>query len=105
MIYSFLLEELNYFITGFKIKDTEAGLKGLDDNARKVLASTKTKTFLFELEFLKKSLNQGLTYKLINIKCRPGLHFTNFKVRILLKETISFLKIFLEIGETNTFNF
>ena len=58
-----------------------------------------------ELQFLKKSLNQGLTYKLINIKCRPGLHFTNFKVRILLKEAISFLKILLKIGETNTFNF
>ena len=104
-IYSFLLKELNYLVTGFKIKDTQAGLKGLDNKARKVLANTKTNTFLFELEFLKKSLKQGLTYKLINISCRPGLSFTNFRVRILMKEIISFLKILFKIGETNTSNF
>jgi glycosyltransferase involved in cell wall biosynthesis len=92
-IYSFLLKELNYFITGFKIKDTQAGLKGLDNNARKVLADTKINTFLFELEFLKNSVKQGLSYEFINISCRQGLRFTNFSFRILLKETISLLKL------------
>jgi hypothetical protein len=92
-IYSFLLKELNYFITGFKIKDTQAGLKGLDNKARKVLAETKINTFLFELEFLKNSLKQGLTYEFINVSCRPSLKFTNFRFRILLKETISLLKL------------
>jgi glycosyltransferase involved in cell wall biosynthesis len=92
-IYSFLLKELNYLITGFKIKDTQAGLKGLDNKGRKVLTETKTNTFLFELEFLKNSLKQGLTYEFINVRCRPGLNFTNFKYRILLKETINLLKL------------
>lgn len=92
-IYSVLLKELNYLITGFKIKDTQAGLKGLDNRAKKVLADTKINTFLFELEFLKNSIKQGLKYELIDIKCRPGINFTNFRFRILLKEIISFLKI------------
>lgn len=92
-IYSVLLKELNYIITGFKIKDTQAGLKGLDNKARKILTDTKINTFLFELEFLKTSLKQGLTFKLINVRCRPSIRFTNFKFRILLKETMSFLKI------------
>jgi len=92
-IYSFLLKELNYFITGFKIKDTQAGLKGLDNKARKVLAETKINTFLFELEFLKNSLKQGLTYEFINVRCGPRLKFTNFRFRILLKETINLLKL------------
>jgi glycosyltransferase involved in cell wall biosynthesis len=104
-IYSVLLKELNYLITGFKIKDTQAGLKGIDNKARKVLTCTKTNTFLFEIEFLKKSLNQGLTYKMVDVRCRPGLRFTNFKVRILLKETYNFLKILFKIEETNTSNF
>jgi glycosyltransferase involved in cell wall biosynthesis len=104
-IYSFLLKELNFFVTGFKIKDTQAGLKGLDNKARKVLANTKTNTFLFELEFLKKSLKQGLTYKMINIECRPGLKFTNFSARIIFKEIINFFKILFRFGESNTFNF
>jgi len=104
-VYSFLLKELNFLITGFKIKDTQAGLKGLDNKAKKVLEGTKTNTFLFELEFLLNILNQGLTYKMINIECRNGLSFTNFKLRIIIKEIISFLKILLRIGEKNTLNF
>lgn len=92
-LYSFLLKELNYFITGFKIKDTQAGLKGLDNHAKKVLLATDTNTFLFELEFLKKSLKQGLAYEIIDVSCRSGLHFTDFKPRILYKETLSLLKI------------
>lgn len=92
-IYSLLLKELNYFMTGFKIKDTQAGLKGLDNEARKILAATKTNTFLFELEFLRNSLKQGLTYSFIEVTCRPGIRFTNFRFRILLKETISLFKL------------
>jgi glycosyltransferase involved in cell wall biosynthesis len=92
-IYSFLLKELNFLVTGFKIKDTQAGLKGLDNRAKEVLAGTKTNSFLFELEFLKKSLDQGLAYQMINIECRSGLSFTNFSIRIVIKEIISFLKI------------
>jgi hypothetical protein len=94
-IISFLLKELNYFITGFKIKDTQAGLKGLDNKAKKVLAGTKTNSFIFELEFLKNSLKQGLSYKMINVNPRPEMGFTNFRFRIILKEIISFLKLII----------
>lgn len=92
-LYSFLLKEINYFITGFKIKDTQAGLKGLDNRAKKVLAATNINTFLFELEFLKNSLRQGLTFELINVRCRPGIKFTNFRFKTLFKETIGLLKM------------
>ena len=88
-----MLKELNYFITGFQIKDTQAGLKGLDNKARKILAKTKINTFLFELEFLKGCLKQELMYEFINVRCGPGLIFTNIRFRILLKETISLLKL------------
>jgi glycosyltransferase involved in cell wall biosynthesis len=94
-IYSVLLKEFNYLITGFKIRDTQAGLKGLDNKAKEVLAQTKINTFLFELEFLKNSLKQGLTYDFIDVTCRPGIKFTNFRFRILLKEIISLLKLLL----------
>jgi glycosyltransferase involved in cell wall biosynthesis len=94
-IISFLLKELNYFITGFKIKDTQAGLKGLDNEAKKVLTGTKTNSFIFELEFLKSSLRQGLSYKMINVNPRPEMGFTNFRFRIILKEIISFLKLII----------
>lgn len=97
-IISFLLKELNYFITGFKIKDTQAGLKGLDNEAKKILAVTKTNSFIFELEFLKKCLRHGLSYKMIDIISRPGIGFTNFRFRVIYREFISFMKIILRIG-------
>lgn len=92
-IYSVLLKELNFFITGFKIRDTQAGLKGLDNEAKKVLAGTKTNTFLFELEFLRNSTKLGLKCSFFDVSCRPGIKFTNFRLRTLLKETISLLKL------------
>lgn len=92
---SYLLKEINYFITGFKIKDTQAGLKGIDNEAKVILAETKTNTFIFELEFLKKSLNKGLKYKLINVYCRPNIRFTDFRFRILVNEIKNFLRILL----------
>jgi len=94
-IYSFLLKELNFLVTGFKIKDTQAGLKGLDNRAKKVLVATKTNTFLFELEFLKNIIKQGLTYDFVNVSCRPNIRFTNFSFRILMKETIGLFKLLL----------
>lgn len=93
-IYSLLLKELNYFVTGFKIKDTQAGLKGLDNKAKKILAATKTNTFLFELEFLKMSIRRGLNYRFIHVSCRPGIRFTDFRFRVLYNETICLLKLF-----------
>jgi glycosyltransferase involved in cell wall biosynthesis len=92
-ILSLLLKQLAYLVTGLKIKDTQAGLKGLDNEARKILADTKINSFLFELEFLKKSLKRGLEYKLIKVTSRPGISFTNFRIQIILKEIISLLKI------------
>ena len=91
--YSVLLKKLNYLITGFRIKDTQAGLKGFDNKARVVLLNTKINTFLFELEFLKTSLRQGLSYEFIEIRCRPGIRFTNFRFRILFRETFCLLKL------------
>lgn len=103
-IISFLLKKINYLITGFKIKDTQTGLKGLDNEARKVLESTRTNSFIFELEFLKKSIKQGLSYKTINVSCRPGIIFTNISFRIICKELISFLKILFKIEKKDTVN-
>jgi glycosyltransferase involved in cell wall biosynthesis len=97
-IISVLLKEVNFLITGFRIRDTQAGLKGLDNEAKRVLAATKTNSFIFELEFLKKSIRQGLSYKMISVNIRPGIHFTDFRFRVILKETISFFKLIFKIG-------
>ena len=103
-IISSMLKRINFLITGFKIKDTQAGLKGLNNEARKILENTKTNSFIFELEFLHKSIKQGLSFKTIKVSCKPGIKFTNFSTRIIWKEIKSFLKIFLNIGKEDTIN-
>ncbi|MBK9389467.1 MAG: glycosyltransferase [Bacteroidetes bacterium] len=46
-IISFLLKEINFFVTGFKIKDTQAGLKGLDNKAKKDTCRNQNQHFSF----------------------------------------------------------
>jgi cellulose synthase/poly-beta-1,6-N-acetylglucosamine synthase-like glycosyltransferase len=92
-IISLLLKEINYLITGFQIKDTQAGMKGMDNKARQVLTSTKVNGFIFDLEFLKTCIKQGLTYSLINVSPRRGIVFTDFRFKTIAKEIINFLKV------------
>jgi glycosyltransferase involved in cell wall biosynthesis len=90
---SLLVKNLSYLITGFAIKDSQAGVKGPDNEAKKILLQTKTNGFLFELEFLRNSLKQELSYKMINITSRQGIYFTDFRFPVIVKEIISMLKI------------
>ncbi len=104
-IISYLVKKLNYLITGLRIKDTQAGLKGLDNKARKVLSGTKINSFIFELEFLKASLKKGLTFDTIGVSIRPGINFTDFSFKIIVRETNNFLKLIFRDGEPGITDF
>jgi glycosyltransferase involved in cell wall biosynthesis len=89
------VKNLAFLSTGFRISDTQAGLKGLDNQARTVLLETRTKGFIFELEFIRACLKSGLTFGLIDVTCRPELRFTNFRIKIISRELVNFMRIFL----------
>jgi len=84
---------VNFIFLGFKNIDTQAGLKGLNENARTVLLTTKTNSFIFELEFIKKLFKQNLNFVLLNVQPRNNIHFTNFNHKTIINELNNFIKI------------
>ena len=55
---SIALHNINFVLTGFKIHDTQAGLKGFDNKSKKIFLETKTTRFLFDLEFIRDCLRK-----------------------------------------------
>lgn len=84
---------LNGFATRFRVKDTQAGLKGFDNKAREILLTTKTNSYVFDFEFILKCLRNDLKVKTISVKPNPDILFSNFKAKILLSEFMNYLRI------------
>ena len=84
---------LNLFITRFRVKDTQAGLKGIDNKAREIFLTNKTNGFTFELEFILKCLNANIKYCFIKVVPNPAIKFSNFSSKILIHELKNYFKI------------
>lgn len=87
------LQMFNYFLTGFKVSDTQAGLKGLDNNGKDIFLKGTTDSFLFEIEFIKDILKAKLPYTNIEIVPKPDITMTNFGSTTIKKELSSLMKI------------
>lgn len=87
------LQVMNYFLTGFKVVDTQAGLKGLNEEAKVVFLTTKTTSFIFEVEFIKKAIKKGIIYTYLDVRPKEGIQLTNFGVSTIKNELKSLLKI------------
>ncbi len=87
------LQIMNYFLTGFKVVDTQAGLKGLNEEAKAIFLTTKTTSFIFEVEFIRKAIKKGISYKYLDVRPKEGIQLTNFGFATIKKELKSLLKI------------
>ncbi len=87
------LQMFNYFLTGFKVSDTQAGLKGLNNKGKNIFLQGQTNSFLFEIEFIKDVLKSKLPYTNIEIVPKPNITMTNFGSTTIKKELISLMKI------------
>jgi glycosyltransferase involved in cell wall biosynthesis len=94
-ILSVTLHYINYILTGFKVHDTQAGIKGFDNEAKKVFLATRTNGFLFDLEFIHVCLRKKLKYLSINVHPRNKIKFSDFRGKVILREFINFVKIIL----------
>lgn len=88
------LRFFNFFWFGFKNVDTQAGIKGLSNNARLIFLETKTDGFIFELEFIKAIIKNKMQISFINVSPRNDISFNNFKTKTIVKEFGYFLKLF-----------
>lgn len=96
-ILSRTLHLTNLFLTGFKVHDTQAGIKGFDNVAKKILLQTKTNEFLFDLEFVRSCLRKKLNYKLVDIHPRAEIKFSDFRGKVIRQEIKNMLKIIFRL--------
>ena len=92
-ILSIALHNINFILTGFNVHDTQAGLKGFDNEAKKLFLVTRTNEFLFDLEFIRLCLRKRLNYSIIKIYPRPGIKFSDFPASVIKRELRNLNKI------------
>ena len=90
---------VNFFLTGFKIKDTQAGLKGLDNKAKAVFLKTRINGFIFELEFIRDCISAQLVWTQLEVAPDHGIHFSDFGYDTLWREFIDLVKIIFARGQ------
>lgn len=85
---------MNKVILNLKVKDAQAGLKGFNAHGRKVLLTTRIDGFLYDSEFL---YNAGkrphLKIGAVPVACRPGIQFSSFRLKLLIKELRNYCRI------------
>ncbi len=84
---------LNNIFLSKKITDTQAGIKGLKREILPVIQSTRTNTFVFEIELIRKLIKMKICMEKIEVSASSTIIFTNFSLMILLKEGLNFIKI------------
>lgn len=92
-ILSIALHNINFVLTGFKVHDTQAGIKGFDNEAKKELLATRTNGFLFDLEFIRRCLRKRLKYSIITIHPRSEIKFSDFHAYVIKRELKNLIKI------------
>ncbi|WP_026999267.1 glycosyltransferase family 2 protein [Eisenibacter elegans] len=96
-IISKLLKLTSYFLLGFNAYDTQAGLKAINENAKRLLIDTQLNSFLFELEFIKKAIKNKLHLTTIEVMPKSNIKFTNFGFKTVINEIKSLLKIIFNV--------
>lgn len=76
------------------ISDSQAGLKGFDQQGRKVFLETTVDRFLVDLDFIARCRGR-VSVTPVRVQLRPDVIFTDFGLAILRTEARNFLKILL----------
>lgn len=93
---------LNKVVLRLKVKDAQAGLKGFNAHGRSILLNTTIDGFLYDSEFLYKAgKNPRLKIGAVDVYCRPGISFSAFKIKLLLKELRNYCRIITSANAAN----
>ena len=88
----------NSVLTCFRVKDTQAGLKGLDNKARDIFLSIKTNSFVFEVEFILKCLKANLKHSYLKVVADNDIKFSNFGSKTIRRELKNYFRIIIGHG-------
>lgn len=86
-----------------QVTDSQCGLKGFDQNGKKVFLETTIDRFLFDLEFLLLA-KQRVQVDPVPVELRPGVVFSKVGWKILATEGRNFLNLFLRQKNDALFN-
>jgi glycosyltransferase involved in cell wall biosynthesis len=85
---------LNRVVLDLKVEDAQAGLKGFNAYGKHVLLSTRIDGFLYDSEFLYHAGKRPhLKIGAVAVSCRPGIQFSSFRVKLLMKEMLNYCRI------------
>jgi hypothetical protein len=88
----------------FKIPywDTQCGLKGFNKKGKEIFLSTRTRRFLFDMEFIYYCMKEknNIRVSAVRADLKPGIKFSSINLKILAVEGYNFLKIILVPGKS-----
>ncbi len=87
------LRVLNFFVLKFNYVDTQAGMKGLSNRAREVFLNNKTKSFIFELEFVRACFRRRLNISYLSVNHKSDISFSNFGVKTVSREMAVLMRL------------
>lgn len=80
----------------FRISDTQCGLKGFGEKGRALFLATTIDRFLYDMEFVMLvSRRTDLCIETVDAQLNEGVRFTRMNNRILLRESVNFLRVAL----------
>jgi glycosyltransferase involved in cell wall biosynthesis len=93
-IMSEVLRYLNKYLLHIPTCDTQGGLKGFNRKGREVFLQTKIAQFLFDTEFVFKACHRkDIVLRVVPIRIREGVVFSNMSAKVLRRELKNFLRI------------
>ncbi len=92
-IVSKILHVINGVFVSRAITDTQAGIKGFRSQLKQDVLNTKTNTFVFEIELIRKLVKKKVIIKSIDVNAIPTIVFTDFSSKVLFNEAVSLLRI------------
>ena len=89
------LRGLNGLLFGLKINDTQGGLKGFNQEGRKVFLGTTVNRYLFDLEFIQKVSKSDLRLVGVDVELKKDVVLPSPSITVLLKELRNFIQLLL----------
>lgn len=89
------LHVLNRVLLSGHVTDTQAGIKGLRREVLPEVQQTKTNTFVFEIELIRKLIRKKIDIKSVNVSANASIIFSDFSLKVLIREAVSLGRIFM----------
>lgn len=90
---SLTLKSIIFTLSGGKIKDSQAGLKGLKREVVPTLLDTQSNSFIMDFEFLLRAIRRNIAIDYVTVTPNDHIQFTDFSTGVLWNEVKTFLKI------------